>query len=76
MRLKIREFDEEAICDKCGHEEINWKYVSAQNRPFGVQEDGHLEYGRVPEHIGMCCDRCGYFWKMAVKGDEPLEYGE
>lgn len=59
-------YDPEAICPKCGHEEVTVAYVASHTSYSSPRCGGtHLTH-KYTEHLDRHCQRCHYEWAESV----------
>ncbi len=51
----MKEFDEGAVCPKCGHPEAKVVYHDGIRNVFGCSD--------TKEHLHRTCTRCSYSWR-------------
>lgn len=51
----MKEFDENAVCPKCGHPEVTIRYHNGVDYMSGCYEAG--------EHLHRTCARCNHWWR-------------
>lgn len=69
VRAPLPQFNAEATCAKCGHDDIRTNYQpDTSHYDCPIAKEMQTSYG--PEHLTRCCQRCHFQWEEATRDNE------